>query len=361
MGGRIVYAYPISRTVSFTLVARSYIRILRRAYRVSETDVDSVDGLRPVARPALFVHPFFLPLLSRPGAAERFRTKVRPEVSTVVAIDVADSDRISERAVEILGAADYVIVNSEWSRRAYEASGVRKPVFVVPHALGSAFIGGSRPPRNPVVRELARYRREKPHIRFLLFFLWHSGYRKGADLVYEIVKRLVERLRKVVLVVKIRNILDPYLGRLLELPTVVLKGWLPEDDLAALYDAVDAVLVPSRGGSFELCAVEALARGRPIIAARGSVVEEHLPERAKNLMLARVRRWVTVLPGNDVHVGRGPELDPDDAAERLEYMLVNRESVEDVVAEAREYVIGKYSEERVAGALLGCARRILGG
>lgn len=64
-----------------------------------------------------------------------------------------------------------------------------------------------------------------------------------------------------------------------ELPGVHLTGYVPDDDLAAIYTAAHALVFPSDDEGFGLPPVEALACGTPVVAADVPALREVLGDR----------------------------------------------------------------------------------
>ena len=65
-----------------------------------------------------------------------------------------------------------------------------------------------------------------------------------------------------------------------ELPGVTLTGFVPDDELAAIYSGARALVFPSDDEGFGLPTVEALACGTPVVATDIPVLREVLGERA---------------------------------------------------------------------------------
>lgn len=65
-----------------------------------------------------------------------------------------------------------------------------------------------------------------------------------------------------------------------ELPGVTLTGYVPDDELAAIYSGARALVFPSDDEGFGLPTVEALACGTPVVATDIPVLREVLGERA---------------------------------------------------------------------------------
>lgn len=65
-----------------------------------------------------------------------------------------------------------------------------------------------------------------------------------------------------------------------ELPDVTVTGWVPDDELAAIYTGARALVFPSDDEGFGLPTVEALACGTPVVACDVPALRQVLGERA---------------------------------------------------------------------------------
>jgi glycosyltransferase involved in cell wall biosynthesis len=90
---------------------------------------------------------------------------------------------------------------------------------------------------------------------------------------------------------------------------VYVRSWMENNDLKLLYDTCDICLSPSRGGGFELNAIEAASRGLPTLVPNGccflDLMRYFIPINLNN-------KAVQPLPGNPVHIGYGCEVDIND-------------------------------------------------
>jgi len=296
--------------------------------------------------------PFIGPHRHRPAKGIRRLSTLRSLGGKLGGFDVADSDRLSPRAVDVANQVDLIIVPSTWATHVYRNSGVHVPVEVLPHGLSDAFLAPKSEPQSREVRRLMRLKRQRG-AKLVLFQLVHSGYRKGADIVERVMRRIQEARRDVWLVVKRGVGVDPYLLALRRLRMVEVAGWLDDLSYVGLYDACDVVLCPSRGGGFELPALEAVARGLPTLVPDAGCFRDY----ARWAVPVRVARHVRVLPGNPIHVGMGFEVDPDDLYDRLVDVLDHLDDYRAKAERERERVARKYSWGRVVEGLWGILRR----
>jgi glycosyltransferase involved in cell wall biosynthesis len=168
---------------------------------------------------------------------------------------------------------DGVLAPSEYTRRAIRNSGVRVPIAVVGHGVDHSGVlpraGDDRTRRGPPTQS-------QPFI----FLHVSSGLpRKGIEELIAAYCLAFSSEDPVVLVVKTfanpDNTFDRWIARLAGdarySPTIqVIGDELDQREIDFLYDAADAIVLPSRGEGFNLPAAEALARGLPVIATRHS-------------------------------------------------------------------------------------------
>jgi len=339
----IYYIYPMWHKVSFTLIAKHHIRELRKYYQVYEIDELAVRHLNPYCRPITLLHPCFFIMSRFAGRLERIRSKLR----SLIGLDVADSDRISNLAVSMTHYCDAMIVPSTWSREAYIKSGVKCPVYVVPHGLTDDYFQSPKPVQ--YFRELASLKREKNYI-YLLHFCWHSEYRKGLDLVFRVYEQLRRERKDIVLVLKFMTGYGTWHHKFRELGGIIIAGWLKDDQIIELYDLCDIYLLFSRGGGFELNGLEALARGEVVIAADRGSWTDYLPP----FSLVRSHECPYVLKDNPIHSGKGVEIDTEKAVDKI-CEIAN--DLEEYKARVRDYV-NKYIKPRFAWSAV--ARRLAG-
>ncbi|MCC7396636.1 MAG: glycosyltransferase family 4 protein [Planctomycetes bacterium] len=110
-------------------------------------------------------------------------------------------------------------------------------------------------------------------------FLLHIGHleaRKNLSVVVRALARLPQATRPELWLVGRDAGARAALARCARRGDVTLRclGVLPDAEVAVLYQHARAVVVPSRYEGFGLCALEALAAGRPLLAARATALPE---------------------------------------------------------------------------------------
>ena len=325
-GVKVWYVYPAWHRVSFTLIAHRHISELRHYMRVTEVDELAFPHITPHSRPLVILHPYFFIMMR----SSRVLARRLHEYRGIIGVDVADSDHISNLAVSMTHYARAMIVPSAFAKRVYEESGVTVPVYVVPHGLEPGWY--LRPNiAGEYWGELLKLKYEKK-LKLILFYLWHSEYRKGWDLVLEFYKKLKRERKDVILVVKTVSENEAMKQLCRRISCVYIYGWLTEEQKIALYDAADLYPLFSRGGGFEMNGLEAVARLVPVIAAKGGAWEDYLPQWS----LVDSHPCPYVLKDNPIHDGRGVEVDVEKAVDRAHDILENLDDYRARLAEWRE-------------------------
>jgi len=312
----LIYIYPVTKRLSFSLIAKEHIARLKRTIQVHEVDEEVLDMFFWTSGKNILLHPILYVTIG--DRKEMFNARIKRlhnllKVKHLLGgFDTCDSDQISNIAVEVLNHFDLIIVPSTFAKKVYRSCGVKAHIEVLPHGLPDAFLGPAFQEVTPAIFDLLQLKKQH-NMKLVLFFLQHSGFRKGADIVYKAFKQIQERRKDIVLVVKRGEIEDPFIHPLRSLKMVEIAGFMSWKELASLYDAVDIVVVPSRGGGFELNALEAIARGKPTIAPNAGCFMDY----AKYLVTLERLSKVKVFPDNPIHVGYGFQADPQELAEKI--------------------------------------------
>jgi glycosyltransferase involved in cell wall biosynthesis len=250
-------------------------------------------------------------------------------MDALIGVDVADSNRMSELAVRLTEYSTAMIVPSNFARDSYVNSGVRKPVYVVPHGVDEEIFNPEEPDYATGSMGVLRSFKDRG-FKILVSFIPHSPYRKGYDLLEQIFTCVKRERNDVVLVLKDGSGLHLCVNSMTDRIPIIGEGWIGEDEKDLLLRMCDIYLHTSRGGGFEHPPLEALARGVPMIGAKGGSWDDYMPDWAG----VESKPSGIVLDGNPIHVGIGVEILVDKAVDKVLHMLDN---LEDYKAEAREY------------------------
>ena len=297
-GERLHYAYPINNVVSFTYIAKKHIEQLSRHASIRELDVDFLNPSMIPDHATLAIHPLLYPFFKSNAPDLHKLEKVASKADKLLAFDTADSDRLSPEAIRLVNMTDLLIVPSTFAKDAYRESGATTKIEVVPHGISREFLNPAKSVTSPTLQALERTKLEK-NLIYVLFDIRHSGFRKGADLVFAAMKRVQQKLPHVILLIKRLPGIDPYLHLLKSLNHVEVSKELPEKEYRELFDIADVAVFPSRGGGFELQALEAISRGIPTLVPKAGCFLDYI----QYAIPVEVSGKVKVLEGNPIHVG----------------------------------------------------------
>ena len=284
---------------------------------IEEIDWSQIGCINWNEKRSILLHPFLYPFASSESFAQNSRNfaKLLSMKNKIGGFDVADSSMISRLAVDLINKIDLMIVPSSFSKYAYVNSGVTIPIEVLPHGISDEFLIDNRVDIDNIITNninIIGLKRAKKYGNILiLYFLVHSEYRKGADIVAEVMKRIQKKYPNVLLVVKSGHDTKRIFNNI---DHISITGWLDDKELKMLYDICDICISPSRGGGFELNALEAASRGIPTLVTNGGcfkdLINYFIPIRLSN-------KVVQPLPGNTVHIGYGYEVDKNDLEEKI--------------------------------------------
>jgi len=319
------YFYPIYQRVSFRSIAEKHCKELRKYFRITTVNLDTFPIVQLLGRPLVLVQPFFYPFQT----SERKLKWQLPRTRGLIGFDVADSNHISELGVKLTRYARAMVVPSNHAKTTYVKSGVKVPVHVLPHGVDLEYIEAPKQP--PTTFKPLAEKKEKENLKILQCWIPHSAYRKGFDLLMTIYKKLSKEHRNTLLLIKTHRAIG-YLS-----PSITYKGgdiepymewridkkWITEQEKMELHDLCDIYLLTSRGGGFEHPALEALARGEPVIAGEGGSWEEFLPK----WTLVKSKPSGKVFQETDmaytIHNGTGVEINVEQAVDKASDMINN--------------------------------------
>lgn len=348
---RVSYIYPLHNNDSFGIVASNHIKYLKDKYmaeneyvEIEEIDWSQLGCINWNEKRNVLLHPFLYPFASARSFAENSRNFARllGMKNKIGGFDVADSNRISKLGVDLINKIDLMMVPSNFAKDVYINSGITIPIEILPHGIPDEFLRDD--PVNINNSNIAELRRAKEYGNILiLYFLIHSEHRKGADLVRNVMKIIQNKFGNVYLVVKGPN--DNYFSGI---RTINIRSWLNNDELRSLYDTCDLCLSPSRGGGFELNALEAASRGVPTLVTNGGcftdLIDYFIPVDLSN-------KVAHPLPGNPVHIGYGYEADIDDFERKLEDAIIRLPEWKKIFADTSKKIREKYSWRNTARVL----------
>jgi len=347
----IYYLYPIHNKVSFQFISKQHIKYIREELqnnvKIVECDVDTFDPTAWGYNRKLIVHPLFYPFFE--GVSKEANVKISKlnqclnKGYKIIAFDTADSDKISEKAVELANKVEAVIVPSNFAREVYEKSGVYKPVHVVPHGIPDEFMVDERTITHPDLAKLKELK-EKNNFVFIHFNITHSGFRKGCNLFAKAMSIVQKENPNAIILAKRLEGLDPYLPLLRQLKCIEIGSYLDLDAYRQLYDLSDIMVLASRGGGFEHNALESLARGVPTIVPKAGCFLDYIQY---TVPVRVTKNKPVVLPDNPIHVGRGWEIDVEELAKTILKVADNLSKYKRIARRNMKRIWKEYSWKRI--------------
>ena len=344
MGSNIIYyVYPQHHDVSFKFIAQQHIKMLRERYTVYEIPSLSFYQFTPFKKPISIIHPFFYSMWHWGNVEFSFFEQYRSRVSKIIGVEVADSDQIEPKFIDYANNyADSLILNSEWSVRAFVNSGLKIPAYKVVHNFNPRLLAKDEELKiDDQVSAIEKVKKEKK-IKLIFISLWHSDFRKGADLFHKIAQQLQKERNDIYFLVKSGGIR----GDFNDLRMFNLTGNTDYDNIVKMYRISDLYLLTSRGGSFELNGLEAFISKIPTIATKGGAWQEYFPNALKDLLVDSCGN-PTVLPGNPIHIGKGVEICVDKAVDKTLEVLDNYDEYKAKIEENYSFWIENFSYETV--------------
>jgi len=339
----IYYVYPQHHDVSFKFIAQQHIKMLKEKYTVYEIPSLSFYQFTPFRRPISIIHPFFYSMWHWGKIEFSFFEQYRTKVSAIIGVEVADSDKISEKFIDYANNyADAMILNSEWSVRAFVNSGLKIPAYKVVHNFNPRLLAKDEELKiDDQIAYIEKIKKEKK-IKLIMISLWHSDFRKGGDLFHKIARQIQKERNDIYFLVKSGGARVDFQ----DLKMFNLTGNTDFDNIVKMYRISDLYLLTSRGGSFELNGLEAFVSKIPTIATRGGAWEEYFPPKLKDLLIDSCD-YPTVLPGNPIHIGKGVEICVDKAIDKILEVLDNLDDYKAKIEENYNFWIENFSYETV--------------
>lgn len=354
--GCLYYLYPIRQRVSFHFISKQHIKYLKEKLpsdtKIIEGDVNYFDPTAWGFDRKIIIHPLFYPFFE--GATPIANIKLNKlyqclsKRHRIIAFDTADSDALSEKAVDLANRVEAMIVPSTFAKEVFEKSGVKVPVHVVPHGIPEEFMTTDNSITHPDLQKLKQLKEEKGFI-FIHFNITHSGFRKGANLFAKAMEDIQKVYPNAIILAKRLDGIDPYLPMLRKLRCIEVAGYLEMDAYRQLYDLTDIMVLTSRGGGFEHNALEALARGIPTIVPNAGCFLDYI----KYTIPVKVTdNKPVVLPDNPIHVGKGWEVDVEELAKTILKVIDNLNKYKRKAKRNMKRIWKEYSWSKIADDII---------
>ncbi|MBA7541998.1 hypothetical protein ES705_34314 [subsurface metagenome] len=352
----IYYIYPKYKNLSFTSIARAHIAGLKPRVKIQEIDEEVLDHALWLRPRNILLHPTLYVTIG--DRKDQF--KVRQErLSRCLKVkgklggfETADTNQIGKWAVNTVNKLDVLFLPSDFAMRVFKSSGVKIPLFKIPHGLSDIMMSKPDKKRDIRFKDLLKIKRKNQAI-FVLFFCLHSEYRKGADLVCEAMEFVQGLHKDVYLILKTGEGDNQSIRQLSNLKTIKITSWLSELELKQLYDICDILIVPSRGGGFEMNAIEGIARGLPTIVPDAGCFKDYV----KYAIPVPILKRPTIFPDNPIHIGTGWECTPDFLADTINKTITNLDEEKEKAKGRCEEIKNIYDWDKIVDRLYNILRK----
>lgn len=259
----VVWRGPVHRASGLGIASRAYVDSLRRQGVRVTIDRGHRHGGRSPRSAVLICH--------QSPSAVRLRRE-RQRYRRIILNTVWETTRIPRSWQRTIHGFDAICVPSQHNRRALRNSGVKRPVYIVPHGVNSR----EYTPSNP------KLKLPQAKGRFVFVSVFGFQHRKNPEALLRAYWEQFSASDRVLLVIKtngyapseneawIRGKIDAYKRRLklrkATAPVLVIGRRMSRKQLKGLYTLADAFVLPTRGEGVGLPFLEAMASGVPVIA-----------------------------------------------------------------------------------------------
>ncbi|RUS47011.1 glycosyltransferase family 4 protein [Cohnella sp. AR92] len=262
---QVVWRGPVRRASGLGIASREYVSALRRQgvnVKVGDSPVNHKKAASK-KRKVLIYHQL-------PSSLDMRRARKR--FDRIILNTVWETSRIPRGWVPRINQFDAVCVPTTHNKIALRQSGIKIPIYIVPHGVHrEKFKPGNKPFRLPMAKG-----------RFVFVSIFGFQHRKNPETLLRAYWEQFSAKDKVLLVIKtngysrhetgqwIRNRIAAYKRRLgirkQTAPIIVITQYISPDQLKGLYTLGDVFVLPTRGEGVGLPFLEALSSGVPVIA-----------------------------------------------------------------------------------------------
>ncbi|MGF7047891.1 glycosyltransferase involved in cell wall biosynthesis [Paenibacillus sp. DS2015] len=260
---QVVWKGPVHKASGLGIASRAYVQALKRQGVNIKVGTGLNGGVTNRKNKVLIYH--------YPPHTINFK-KERANFNHIILNTVWETSRIPNRWVPYMNKYDAVCVPSQQNKQAMLNSGVRVPIFIVPHGVNTSMYSPANKPIH--LREA--------NGKFAFVSVFGFQHRKNPEALLRAYWEEFSAADHVVLVIKtngyaayeneqwIRNKIQRYKVRLgirkQTAPIILTARHLNAQQLKGIYTRGQAFVLPTRGEGVGLPFLESLASGTPVIA-----------------------------------------------------------------------------------------------
>lgn len=260
---QVVWKGPVNRASGLGIASREYVKALRQqGVNIAVGAVGSPKPLTSKMRKVLIYH--HSPNTINIG-------KERKLFKTIIINTVWETTRIPKRWIKPINQADAVCVPSLQNKQAMLNSGIRVPIFIVPHGVNTRIFTPrkKKPPS------------KKTNEKFIFISVFGFQHRKNPEALLKAYWEEFSATDNVLLIIKtngyapneneswIHNRIQAYKARLnirkSTAPIQIITRKINSNSLRNIYARGHAFVLPTRGEGVGLPFLESMASGVPVI------------------------------------------------------------------------------------------------
>ncbi|RKP57387.1 glycosyltransferase [Cohnella endophytica] len=259
----VVWQGPVKRTSGLGIACKEYVKALRRqGVNTSVIEIQGRAGGLSNNRKVLIYH--------YPPNTINLR-KERKQYDTIIINTVWETTRIPKRWINPINQSDAVFVPSRQNRQAMRDSGIRTPIFIVPHGVDAKMFV-------PMNKQLPSKKANRPFTFISVFGFQHRKNPEGLLKAYWEEFSSSDNVR---LIIKtngyaayendrwIRSRIQFYKAKLgirkSTAPIQIIARHINTKSLRSIYAQGHAFVLPTRGEGIGLPFLESMASGVPVI------------------------------------------------------------------------------------------------
>ncbi|MEK4511341.1 glycosyltransferase family 4 protein [Paenibacillus sp. FSL K6-2524] len=264
---KVVWKGPVNRASGLGIASREYVKALRQqGVNTTVREVRSREPQTSKKQKVLIYHYSPNTLNIR---------KEREQFKTIIINTVWETTRIPSRWIKPINQVDAVCVPSLQNKQAMRNSGIRIPVYIVPHGVNA----------RKFTPRMKKQPSKKTNDKFVFISIFGFQHRKNPEALLKAYWEEFTATDNVLLIIKtngyasyenerwIRNRIQAYKDRLNirknTAPIQIIAQHLNSNSLRSIYAQGHAFVLPTRGEGVGLPFLESLASGVPVITTGG--------------------------------------------------------------------------------------------